>query len=80
MLELKVTSKGQVTLRQSVLDHLGIGPGGRVGVSLLPDGRVELVSASSGHDLRAVRGMLRRRRQRTVSLREMQDAIETGRR
>ena len=80
MIELKVTSKGQVTLRQAVLDHLGIKPGGKVGVSLLPDGRVELMSASSGHDLREVRGMLRRRRQRAVSLREMQEAIEAGRR
>jgi hypothetical protein len=79
-LELTVTAKGQVTLRQAVLDHLGVKPGAKVGVSLLPDGRVELTSTSAGHDLREVRGMLRRRRQRAVSLREMQDAIEAGRR
>ena len=78
--ELTVTAKGQVTLRQTVLDHLGVKPGDKVGVSLLPDGRVELVSVSAGHDLREVRGMLRRRRQRPVSLREMQEAIEAGRR
>ena len=79
-IELTVTAKGQVTLRQAVLDHLGIKPGGKVGVSLLPDGRVELASASAGHDLRDVRGILRRRRQRPVSLKEMHDAIEAGRR
>ena len=79
-IELTVTAKGQATLRQAVLDHLGVKPGGKVGVSLLPDGRVELASASAGHDLREVRGMLRRRRRRPVSLKEMRDAIEAGRR
>ncbi len=80
MIELSVTAKGQVTLRRAVLDHLGVKPGEKVRVSMLPDGRVELASASAGHDLRDVRGMLRRRRQRPVSLDEMRDAIEAGRR
>jgi hypothetical protein len=56
------------------------GPGGKVGVSLLPDGRVELTSAAAGHDLRDVRGLLRRRRQRALTLSDMRDAIEAGRR
>ena len=79
-LELTVTAKGQVTLRQSVLDHLGVKPGDKVGVSLLPEGRVELAPASAQHDLRSARGMLRRRGQRPVSLAAMQKAIEAGRR
>ena len=78
-IELTVTAKGQVTLRQAVLDHLGVKPGDKVGVSLLPDGRVELEPASAQHDLRSVRGLLRRRRQRPVSLKAMQDAIGSGR-
>lgn len=79
-IELTVTAKGQVTLRQSVLNHLGVQPGEKLGVSLLPDGRVELAPTNTGHVLRSVRGMLRRRRQRPVSLEEMRDAIEGGRR
>jgi len=79
-LELTVTSKGQVTLRQAVLDHLGVKAGDRVGVSLLPDGRVELIPAKSAHDIAGLRGMLRRPGQRAVPLEEMQDAIEAGRR
>jgi AbrB family looped-hinge helix DNA binding protein len=78
-LELTVTAKGQVTLRQAVLDHLGVKPGDKVGVSLLPDGRVELLPTAAGHDLSSVRGALRRKVQRRVSLRNMQDAIATGR-
>ena len=77
-LELTITAKGQVTLRRSVLDHLGLGPGDKVGVALLPDGRVELMPTSGGHDLSSLRGALRRPGQRRVSLEEMQDAIESG--
>lgn len=77
-LELTITAKGQVTLRRSVLDHLGVKPGEKVSVSLLPDGRVEIGAAAGGHDLRSARGILRRDRQRPVSLEEMQDAISAG--
>jgi bifunctional DNA-binding transcriptional regulator/antitoxin component of YhaV-PrlF toxin-antitoxin module len=79
-IELTVTAKGQVTLRQAVLKHLRVKPGGKVCVSMLPDGRVQLASVSTGYDLRDVRGMLRRRRQRPVPLEEMRDAIGAGRR
>jgi AbrB family looped-hinge helix DNA binding protein len=79
-IELTVTAKGQVTLRQGVMDHLGIKPGDKVGVSLLPNGRVELTHASAQHDLSSLRGMLRRPGQRPVSLAMMQKAIQGGRR
>ena len=38
---LTVTSKGQVTLRKELLAHLGIQPGQRVDVEVLPGGRLE---------------------------------------
>lgn len=38
-----VTSKGQVTIPKAVREHLGIGPGSRVGFARTPNGRVELV-------------------------------------
>jgi len=77
-LELTVTSKGQVTRRRGVPDHLGVKAGKRVRVSLRPDGRVELMAASEGVDIRSLRGTLRRPGQRVISLQEMQDAIEAG--
>ena len=43
---LKVTAKGQVTLRREVLRHLGIGEGASVAVELLPGGRAELRAAT----------------------------------
>jgi bifunctional DNA-binding transcriptional regulator/antitoxin component of YhaV-PrlF toxin-antitoxin module len=77
-LELTVTAKGQVTLRRAVLDHLGVVPGAKVSVSLLENGRIELVAAAARDDIRDVRGALRRSEQRPVSLEEMQEAIESG--
>ena len=77
-LELTITAKGQVTLRHAVLDHLGVTPGAKVGVSLLENGRIELVAAAARDDIKDLRGALRRSGQRPVSLEEMQEAIETG--
>ena len=77
-LELTVTAKGQVTLRRAVLDHLGVVPGAKVSVSLLENGRIELVAAAVRDDIKNLRGALRRPGQRPVSLEEMQEAIEAG--
>jgi AbrB family looped-hinge helix DNA binding protein len=41
MTTLTVTSKGQVTLRKDVLEHLGVSPGEQISVEKLPDGRIE---------------------------------------
>ncbi len=76
--ELTVTAKGQMTLRQAVLKHLGTAPGQKVGVSLLPGGRVELRAAGAGAPLGRLRGALRHERERPVTLEEMQEAIETA--
>ncbi len=75
---LTITAKGQVTLRQSVLKHLGIKPGHKVDVSLLPNGRVELRAAGTAPNIKDLRGALRRPGQATVSLEDMQAAIEQG--
>lgn len=45
MTVLKVTAKGQVTLRKEVLEHLGVAPGDRIVVDLLPSGRAEVRAA-----------------------------------
>ncbi len=77
-LELMVAAKGQVTLRRAVLDHLGVTPGSKVSVSLLENGRIELLAAAVRDDIKSLRGALRRSGQRPVSLEEMQEAIEAG--
>ncbi|MBN9141127.1 MAG: AbrB/MazE/SpoVT family DNA-binding domain-containing protein [Micrococcales bacterium] len=42
MTTLTITAKGQITLKREVLSHLGLEPGSRVEVDLLPGGKVGL--------------------------------------
>ena len=42
MSTLTVTTKGQVTFRKDILKHLGVGPGEKIRVEKLPDGRIEV--------------------------------------
>lgn len=44
MTTLTVTARGQVTFRKDVLKHLGVQPGGKIRLDLLPDGRAELTA------------------------------------
>ena len=46
MATLKVTTKGQITLRQELLRHLNVAPGQKVEVDRLPDGRLMVGAAS----------------------------------
>jgi hypothetical protein len=54
------------------------GTGAKVSVSLLENGRIELVAAAVRDNIKSLRGALRRSGQRPVSLEEMQEAIEAG--
>ena len=47
MNSLKITAKGQVTLRKDILRHLGVAPGERVIVNKLPDGMLQVKAAPS---------------------------------
>ena len=56
---LTVTARGQVTFRKDVLKHLGIHPGDRIRLDLLPDGRAELKAERPQGSWRTLRGFLR---------------------
>lgn len=45
---LKVTAKGQITLKGDVLAHLGVHPGDKIAVDLCPQGVVVMKAAPSG--------------------------------
>jgi antitoxin PrlF len=45
MITLTVTERGQVTIRKEVLKHLGIKPGDKIELDLLPDGKAVLKAA-----------------------------------
>ena len=42
MATLTVTSKGQVTLRKELLQHLGVEPGDKLEIEVLPSRRISL--------------------------------------
>jgi AbrB family looped-hinge helix DNA binding protein len=77
MSTLKITSKGQVTLRKEILEHLGAGPGAQVSVEMLPDGRVEIKAAPDGA-ISSVFGLLKRAGQPALSIEEMNEIARDG--
>ncbi len=60
MTVLTVTTKGQVTLKKEVLRHLGIEPGQKVDIDLLPGGRIEVKAARATGTVADVFGRLKR--------------------
>ena len=58
MSTLSVTARGQVTFRKEVLQHLGIQPGEKIELDLLPDGRAVLKAAQPKGSFEQLRGML----------------------
>jgi len=75
--DLKVSAKGQITLRKALLKHLGVRPGERVSVDLLPEGGVSLRKGGGRPSLKRLRGLLKRPGRRPASIEEMQESIET---
>lgn len=59
MTTLTVTARGQVTFRKDALTHLGIGPGDRIRLDSLPDGRAELRAERPAGSWRVLHGLLR---------------------
>jgi bifunctional DNA-binding transcriptional regulator/antitoxin component of YhaV-PrlF toxin-antitoxin module len=76
MTTLRVTSRGQVTFRKDVLQHLGIEPGGKLHVDLLAGGRAELRADKPKGSLRDLRGFLRGKTNgRRLTIEEIGEAI-----
>jgi antitoxin PrlF len=78
MTRLTVTSRGQITLRKEVLQHLGVHAGSRVTVNKLPNGRIELAADAPKARIADFCGFLKRDGQKPVSIEEMNEAIAKG--
>jgi bifunctional DNA-binding transcriptional regulator/antitoxin component of YhaV-PrlF toxin-antitoxin module len=76
MTTLTVTKRGQVTFRKDVLRHLGIQPGGKIRLDLLPDGRAELRADRPQSSFRELHGFLRGKGTgKRLSIDEINEAI-----
>lgn len=79
MTTLTVTARGQVTFRKEVLKHLGVRPGDKIRLDLLPDGRAELAAEKPTGSLRDLQGLLRDKTNgRRLSVEEIDEAIAEG--
>jgi AbrB family looped-hinge helix DNA binding protein len=78
MTTLTVTARGQVTLKKEVLQHLGIQPGDKMDVDLLPDGRALLKAARPSGNITDFVGMLAGRTNKVATIEEMNAAGEEG--
>jgi bifunctional DNA-binding transcriptional regulator/antitoxin component of YhaV-PrlF toxin-antitoxin module len=71
---LTVTSKGQLTLRKDLLAHLGIEPGQRLDVEVLPGGRLQLHAEQATGSIQQCLGLLAGRSSHRATLEELSDA------
>jgi antitoxin PrlF len=75
---LTVTAKGQITLRRELLRHLGVRPGDKIEVELLPEGGATLRAGKPKGSIEAFFGSLHRPGEPAKSIEEINDAIERG--
>jgi AbrB family looped-hinge helix DNA binding protein len=78
MATLTITARGQVTLRKKVLDHLGIKPGGKMELELLPDGRGVIKAAKRTGKIQDFFGVLAGKTKKVATIEEMNEAASEG--
>ena len=74
-MESAITTKGQATIPKAIRDHLRLKPGDRVKFFVHPDGSVVLLPKLPAA---ALRGIVKPRRGRTVTIDQMSEAAAAG--
>lgn len=75
---LTVTTRGQVTFRKDILQHLGIRPGDKIKLDLLPDGRGVLKAARPAGTIASFVSLLAGRTQKVATIEEINEATAQG--
>ena len=78
MATLTVTARGQVTFRKDVLQHLGIKPGDKIELDLLPDGRGLLKAARPAGTIAGFVGLLSGKTGKVATLDEINEVATKG--
>jgi bifunctional DNA-binding transcriptional regulator/antitoxin component of YhaV-PrlF toxin-antitoxin module len=76
--KLTVTAKGQITLKQDLLKHLGVGPGEKIDADKLPDGRIVVRAASQDGVISDFIGCLSRRAGRRLTTDKINEIASRG--
>ena len=74
-MESAITVKGQATIPKAIREHLGLKPGDRVKFFVHPDGSVVLLPKLPA---KALRGIIKSKRRRPVTIEEMTEAAVEG--
>lgn len=75
---LTVTAQGQVTLKKEVLQHLGIKPGDKIELDLLPDAKGIMKAAQPGATIGGFIGLLAGQTDKVATLDEINEASAQG--
>jgi len=78
MTTLTITTRGQVTFRRDVLQHLGVRPGEKIELHKLPDGRVALQAARPSGAIDGFLGLLTHKTRKVGTIEEISDAAAAG--
>ena len=78
MSTLTVTSRGQVTFRKEALQHLGIEPGDKLELELLPNGNGLVKAAKATGSINSFIGLLADKTQKLATIEQMNAAIAEG--
>ncbi len=78
MATLSVTARGQVTFRKKVMQHLGVKPGGKIELDLLPDGRGMIRAAKPTGKIQDFFGVLAGRTKKVATIEEINQAAADG--
>jgi bifunctional DNA-binding transcriptional regulator/antitoxin component of YhaV-PrlF toxin-antitoxin module len=78
MTTLTVTARGQVTFRKKIMQHLGIKPGGKIELDLLPDGRGVIRAARPNGTVEDFIGRLTGKTKKVATIEEMNEAAARG--
>jgi len=78
MATLTVTTRGQVTFRKKVLEHLGIKAGEKIELDLLPDGRGMIRAAKPTGKIQDFFGVLAGKTKKVATIEEMNEAAARG--
>jgi len=78
MTKLTVTARGQVNFRKDVLQHLGITPGEKIELELLPGGRGMLKAARPTGKINGFVGLLAGKTKKVATIDEINEAVTQG--
>jgi AbrB family looped-hinge helix DNA binding protein len=78
MAALTITSRGQITLRKELLNHLGLKPGETIEVDKLPDGKLSLSAKRRTGTIQDFIGCLAGESDVVLTIDEMNEIIAKG--